>query len=466
MAIKSRIFNIMQYEKHPETEEVLLTEETIKTALAHRTIKRWAYIRHDEDVYSALDEEHNPDHIQGQTKPPHWHIVVEMGSNQVEIGVIAKWFKIAPNFVETAKGAGAFLDCCQYLTHEDLKQRELGKTLYSDDRIISNFKFREALSKRAEQKLKYGRELSLRDQIRYDVLYNGKKLSKVIEEYPLEYQEDMTALQRYRLEYLTKIAPAPSKRMNIYIEGPGGIGKGLISRALARAIIDRTGELYDDEIFFEVGSDKTTFEGYDGQPVIIWNDCRASTLLEKLGGRENVFNVFDLFPPNIKQNIKYGSIRLNNEINIVNSVETYSSFIKTLSGAEDRNQALRRIPLFLVLHEKDYDLGINKGVFEGTREYEQFISYKGIQANFREITNSCGDNIALRNETNRRSLAPVVEKFDETSKKLVHPQTLSDEEIREKFKDYGTIQGGEEIIELTPTGYAVDGLSLNGYKDD
>jgi hypothetical protein len=60
----------------------------------------------------------------------------------------------------------------------------------------------------------------------------------------------------------------------------------------------------------------------------------------------------------------------------------------------------------------------------------------------------------------------VVEKFDETAKKLVHPQTLSDEEIREKFKDYGTIQGGEEIIELTPTGYAVDGLSLNGYKDD
>ena len=50
----------MQYEKHPETGETLLTEEKIKDALSHRTIKRWAYICHDADVYSALDEEQDP----------------------------------------------------------------------------------------------------------------------------------------------------------------------------------------------------------------------------------------------------------------------------------------------------------------------------------------------------------------------------------------------------------------------
>ena len=33
MAEKSRIFHIMQYERHPETGEVLLTEEKIKVAL-------------------------------------------------------------------------------------------------------------------------------------------------------------------------------------------------------------------------------------------------------------------------------------------------------------------------------------------------------------------------------------------------------------------------------------------------
>ena len=75
---KARIFNIMQYEKHPETGEVLLTEEKIKVALlSHRSIKRWAYICHDKDVYSALDEEQNPDHKVGETKPRHWHVAIE-----------------------------------------------------------------------------------------------------------------------------------------------------------------------------------------------------------------------------------------------------------------------------------------------------------------------------------------------------------------------------------------------------
>ena len=77
----------MQYEKHPETGETLLTEEKIKDALSHRTIKRWAYICHDEDVYSALDEEQNPEHKKGNVKPRHWHIVIEMGVPSLQVRV-------------------------------------------------------------------------------------------------------------------------------------------------------------------------------------------------------------------------------------------------------------------------------------------------------------------------------------------------------------------------------------------
>ena len=88
---------------------------------------------------------------------------------------------------------------------------------------------------------------------------------------------------------ISKIAPMPQRRINYYIEGLRGIGKSLISRALARTLIERDNLMNDDEIFFEVGSDRTNFEGYDGQPVLIWNDCRASTLLAKLDGREFPF---------------------------------------------------------------------------------------------------------------------------------------------------------------------------------
>ena len=446
----------MQYEKHPETGEVLLTEDQIKVALlSHRMIKRWAYICHNRDLYSALDEEQNPEHIAGETKPPHWHIVLEMGTRQVEIGVIARWFGIAENFVETAKGAGAFLDCVEYLTHEQEKQQMLGKRLYEDEEVKANFDFRKELDRRLENRAKYNRELSLKEELRTKVLLHGMTLRQVIEKYPYEYQQDFTYLERCRLRYISKIAPMPKRRINYYIEGSGGIGKGLISRALAKALIDREGTLMDDEIFFEVGADGTNFEGYDGQPVLIWNDCRASTLLSKLNGRENVFNVFDPYPAKIQQNVKYGSIRLNNEINIVNSVETWKEFLDALAGeykrngrvekSEDKSQSYRRFPFFLVLHEEDYDLGMNKGVFDGTREFEQYMMYCGLRANMRKIADRCGDNYELYDAKTGMGVKTIVEKHDELKEIMSHRQQGTTEEIDEEFKDLGK-QFGKTVL--------------------
>ena len=458
---KWRIFNVMQYEKHPETGETLLTEEQIRVALlSHRTVKRWAYICHDKDVYSALDEEQNSDHKAGEIKPRHWHIVLECGSN-VEIGVVARWLGVAENFVETAKGAGAFLDCVQYLTHEQEKQQLLGKRLYADSEVKSNFEFRAELDKRAENRAKYNRDLNLKERIRMEVLLNGMTLRQVIDKYPYEFQQDFAYLERCRIRYISKIAPMPRRRINYYVEGSGGIGKGLISRALARALIDRDNLLKDDEIFFEVGADRTSFEGYDGQPVLIWNDCRASTLLTKLDGRENVFNVFDPHPADIQQNIKYGSIRLNNEINIVNSIQTWKEFLDELTAeykrngqihkAEDKRQSYRRFPFFLVLHEEDYDLGMNKGVFDGTREFEQYMMYRGMQANMRRIADRCGDNYELYNLETKKIVQPITEKHEELKELMAHQQQATAEEIAEEFKDSGK-QFGETVLVDARTG--------------
>ena len=447
--MKSRVFNISQSERHPDTGEVLLTEETIKDALSHRTIKRWAYIKHDKDVWTEEDEKKNPKHKAGTVKQTHWHIVIEMGSNQVDTSVIGKWLNIPENFVGVAKGRGAFLDCVEYLTHEDDKQQALGKRLYDDEEVQSNFDFRDELNKRAERKAKYGRDLSEKDMIRNEVLFNGLTLREVAEKWPLIYQEDYIRLERNRLQYLDRFQEMPVARINFYIEGPGGIGKGLASKALARALVDETGEMDDDLIFFEVGSDKASFEGYDGQPVIIWNDCRAFTLLQKLGGRENVFNVFDLFPPKIKQNIKYGSIRLCNRVNIVNSVQPAREFLDGLAGeykgkngevqkAEDKSQSYRRFPLFLVLHEDDFDLYMNRGVYEGSREYLQYIAYTGMQGSLRRISEKCGSNYKLRDELNRRAMAKVKEEHDVLQSKLIHEQEASDQEVMEEFENLGT----------------------------
>ena len=444
---KWRIFNIMQYEKHPETGEVLLTEDKIKIALAHRTVKRWAYICHDKDVYSALDEEQNPDHEEGQTKPRHWHIVIECGTSAIEIGVIAKWFGIADNFVETAKGAGAFLDCVQYLTHEGDKQQGLGKKLYADEEVHANFDFRAELNKRADNNAKFGRDLNERDSIRYRVLYLGLTLRQLCVENPLAYQNDYSTLDKFRYKYITDRAEMPKTRINYYVCGRGGIGKGLICKAIARSLYPNLKD--DDDIFFEVGAKGVPFDGYDGQPVIIWNDRRSVDLLEELGGRGNVFNVFDTHPTKGKQNVKYASVNLCNEVNIVNSVEPYKDFLDGLVAdydkkrkkkviVEDKGQSYRRFPMIIPLHEEDFDLLMNRGFYYGTKEYDQYIEYNNIRGNMQRIAEICGANEKLAHELQCKSVAPVAEKHNELLEKFSKEQT-EEEKIRAMFADVGQV---------------------------
>jgi hypothetical protein len=268
--------------------------------------------------------------------------------------------------------------------------------------------------------------------------------------------------------------PITGPRINYYIEGIGGVGKGLMSKAIARALIDVKGDMYDDDIFFETGSDKVSFEGYDGQPVIIWNDCRAGSLIHKLGGRENVFNVFDPFPPNIQQNVKYGSVRLNNTINIVNSIQPWESFLDGLAGsyvdrsgnihdAEDPSQSYRRFPFFLVVHEDDYELGVNKGMLSGTREFVQYWKYQGIRGGMRRIADRCGNNVELYNAVTKQVVQPVITVHSQMVDKLEHKQQGTDEEILAEFSDVG--KTNTPNAELTSVGAERVNRDINALKD-
>lgn len=460
--MKSRIFNIMQYEFHPETGEPLLNEERIRLALSHKTIGRYAYIAHDNDVYSAADELNDATHTQGKKKPKHWHIVIEMKSNQVEVGVIAKWLGIADNFIDCAKGAGAFLDCVTYLTHEDLKQQAAGKRLYEDEKVVANFPFRAELDRRAANKLKYGKDLTDKERWRYDVMYNGKTLRQCIEENKLAYLEDMEKLKKCRMAYIESLKP-PRTRLNYYICGRGGLGKGLLSRALARSLYPHLKE--DSDIFFEVGSKGVAFDGYDGQPVLIWNDRRAIDLLHELGDRGNVFNVFDTHPTAQKQNIKYGTVNLSNEVNIVNSVQPYLEFLDGLAQeykrkdgqteqSEDKGQSYRRFPFIIPLHEKDFDMLLNRGFMENTNNYQEYIEYLNIIGNMERIATMCKGNEQLRLELEAKTVKPIADKHHEIKAKFDDEEAVDEDEIRALLSDFGTTvdkKKSSKIEETTAT---------------
>lgn len=450
--MKSRIFNIMQYEKHPNTGEPLLNEDQIKIALSHKTIKRWAYVAHDKDHYSDKDFDDDPNHTIDMVKPKHWHIVLEC-SQQLEVHTIARWFGIPENFVDCPKGAGAFLDCVEYLTHENPHQQELDKYRYGDDEIKASagFDFRNELDKRAERLLRYGKDVDERGAMIYDILHNGMTLNQAYKRNAEILSKNYNEFARARGLYL-KNMDAPAMRINFYVWSKnGGDGKGLASRALARSFFPGK---EDDEIFFNLTND-TKFNGYDGQPVIIWNDFRAYDLIKVCGSRGALFDIFDSHPVKQTRDVKYSTINLVNTINIVNSVQPYREFLDGLAGeyadkdgnvnkVEDKGQAYRRFPCIVEVKLSDYDFLINRGFIGDSKSYEEYEVHKNIKAGFKAMNEMLGASEELVRELETKALNPVVNKVN-TIIENQGKDKIDREEALKLFGDVGTQEGKTEI---------------------
>ena len=393
--------------------EVVLTKKMIEEAIEeHKTIKRYAVIYHDKDVYHKFDapylvdaegnyvltetkkKDEKPQKIRDMMyvhvseggksdvylqKAPHFHIVLDLGGTAVSQVRVAQWFNTKWNFARPAKGRGAFLECVRYLTHEDEAQQALGKHLYPDNAIYSNFDFRSEIDAMEREKATYGgSSLSLEDELRFNVLQKGTTVRSIIQTDDIEIKllfakrpGLIQELYKLRSAYLMSQTP-PNSRINYYMSGGGGAGKGLLARALARSLYP---DLSDDrDIFFEVGAAGNLFDQYDGQPVLLWNDYRSDELLKALGKRGNVFNVFESHPTAQLQNVKYSTTMLLNTVNIVNSVEPVMDFFSNLAGDEDPNQVYRRFPVPIIIGADYYQMFVSQGFLDGSKDYADYVS--------------------------------------------------------------------------------------------
>lgn len=428
--LRRKIFNIMQYLKHPDTGEELISELVVKQGLEVLKAKegmKYAYILHDKDI--------NED---GTTKPPHYHIVLNF-KNIVSITEIAKAFRLETQYVNApraTKWRNAFLDCVNYLTHSDEKQQELGKYLYDDSEVVANFDWKTAIE--LEKNKKTNAEKAEILELWVAKVANGEMtLDDCRREDRVLFIKNQPLLERAHSDYLTKLK-IPGLRINYYVYGGGGTGKGLMSRAIARSLYPN---LTDDEIFFEVGSDRVIFDGYKGQPVIIWNDFRAGDLINALGGRGAVFETFDTIPTTRKQNIKYGSTKLLNSINIVNSVDNYETFLNGLAGeytdkngnfheSEDKNQSYRRFPIIIPINSDSFDILINKGFYQQNREFQQYIEMRDVGKSLRNFVTKYDDATYKRIEN--KVVSKVVEEHKAIENKYKNEKLseITDEDLQ------------------------------------
>lgn len=435
--IKSRTFSIMQYED-------FLTEEKIKAVLSsYKTIKKWAYIKHDKDINEETKG----------IKKPHFHIVLQFDQLMPHT-TIAKWLGIKHNYVEVPIGRNPFLDCVKYLTHESKKQQELGKFLYSDNEVFSNFNFREELDNYAENKLNSSlRGNGKKEGIRKKVMFNGLKLSEIDVN---DYVVDFSILQKCRLEYLKRFAELPKSRINFYITGGSATGKSLSSRALAKTLVDPLNELKDNEVFFPVGQSGALFEGYDGQPVLVWDDLRAMDLLKHFNKNVGaIFNLFDVIPSESQQNIKFSSVKLINSINIVNSVQSFQEFCDTicykneLGGiSEPAKQIYRRFPFFIELSaSQKYDFFVNKQFFnEDEGNYKAYIQHKNLGIGLFKIESAYKNNEEKKQELKNKHFEPV----DKEHKRALTRFEKSEENIEELQQqlELEILENEKQIIEV------------------
>ncbi len=398
---RGRVFTIQTALVHPVTALQIITPEAVDAATHRRGVSKAAWIVHDRDIHTAQSAARSaePGVQAGDTKNPHVHIV-EAHPNVTTVSAVAKAYGIEASYVRVAKGKKAFELCCQYLTHEHPHQLGHGKRLYERDEIhFHSFDLNEALDKLAEEqaaKASKG-DSSAVDELVLRIQEEGLTLRQAKEADPLSFSKAYSRMEKARDVYL-RTAPMPPQRTNYYFGGASRTGKSALARlfaeALARSLYP---DLDADEAIYMVGRPSVAFQGYEGQPICIWDDYRPVSMIAALGGsRDSVWPALDLHPQRIQVNKKHGAVTLTNSINIITGIQSYRQFLDSLAGeyvdasgtmhtSEDKMQAYGRMPFVAEVTPEVVELYVNAGFADGTRALESYTAIGHMRASMRDV---------------------------------------------------------------------------------
>lgn len=428
-----------------QTKEEFISSGTADIKLKYQTeyIKAWDMSQLSKEEYVK----NNRTHVRGTLKPAHYHIVIYY-DNSVKLKTVAERFGLPMNMVQTIKGKDkdgryGFILCVEYITHE----REPEKYRYQDSEVHANFDFRTEINK-FRQRLERGIVCkTLKEDMRIAVGYEGKTMSECRNENPVAYVNDMTQLGKLRNDYISN-AEQPALRINIYIYGESGSGKSLLSRALARQLCPEIQEEHD--VLFSVGAEKTLFEGYEGQPVLIWDDRRAHEMVSSLGGVGNVLTIFDPHPIKKRQNVKYSSVNLVNTFNIINSVDPPGKFLNALVGYysasdwrhdSEAMQSYRRFQIIIEVRKDTIVVWVNEGFWNNTEAFDKYKEDATIRCNMQEIAVKTRNNTELRRKVEAQTLDRVVQLCNELRDRAKKMDITEEQaaEILKEFEEYGKV---------------------------
>lgn len=271
-----------------------LSEEKLIAGLDHRSIKDYAYIKHDKDV-----------DVDGTLKIPHWHIMLRFNT-PVPTENICSWFDIKPNFLEHIKGR--FADALSYLTHKNANE----KHQYDDSEVISNFDFNKEIEKEKNKKIDDNRKNEIIEGIvsgsireynytEYITAFEYVRLKKIIDD-SFKYRKDILMMSKNR------------DMQCLFFTGDSGTGKTTYAKYFC--------EQKKLSYFISSGSNDP-LDGYKGEDVVILDDIR--------GENHNVSDLLKLLDNNTASTVKsrYSNKFLECQYIIITSVQNPEQFFQS-----------------------------------------------------------------------------------------------------------------------------------------
>lgn len=290
-----------------DSEKVLFDMDNLEENLKRDCIQYYSYIIHDQDTYSAEEEQACPEHTEGDLKPAHIHLLLKFFSPQ-HYENIAKWFGVPTNFVNKIRSR--WKNAVVYQIHRNAPE----KYQYSIEEITANFDVQSMIdSFNEEQYLDETLEKILDGTIRE---YN--KTREIDNMILVRYSRQINEAFKVRAEHLQ--ATIKERNMEcIFITGASGSGKS----TLARKIAETRGLDY-----FISGGSNDALDGYGMQPCIILDDIRPSAM-----GLSDFLKMLD---PHLASSVKsrYKNKYINCELMILTTVMSLDTFYGNVFSEE------------------------------------------------------------------------------------------------------------------------------------
>ena len=324
------------------------------------SVKDYAYILHDKD---KKDDNTTP-------REPHIHLMLRFNNAIHTSAILARAKKvgipadcITENRIQKMKSWSAALN---YLTHRD--EHKPWKHVYDTAEVISNFDWQ--LESESAHQAKQLRADKGREKEIVEAIASGEIRLFNLSEHITSYEENLyskaikTAFNRRTRDLKLK----NERNMEvIFISGESGVGKDTFAREWCK---DK------DLSYFTTGNnDKSPFDDYMGQDVIIWSDARDDVYKPA-----QIHTMLDNHWAST-QKARFVDQVLNCQYFIITSVKPLNEWYKNFYSkeGEDIKQLYRRIKTWYDMNDKDiscriYDQNLNEYIY--TDSYLNIYGHK------------------------------------------------------------------------------------------